>query len=194
VWDNLQGDLGLSGFVIMPVIAALAVPGVEVLAAVTSVVGSALLLALLLLRSTRVPRALILCVLVQGSLVLASVVGASVIERLVPSVEQLIAETPDPGGVEQARATAVLQRYRLVTAGSSETLTWIWGALAVWAPLLLLHPRSRMAFSSAGSLPNNPTVDAPMANDLTNVSAMDERTRARAYVEAARQVDEATRP
>lgn len=75
-WQDLQRNAPDSGYVLIPIFSALALPGIDVAAAVTTVVGSALLIALLLVRSTRVPRALLLCVILQGALVMASAVGA----------------------------------------------------------------------------------------------------------------------
>jgi hypothetical protein len=193
-WQDLLRNSSASGLVLMPIIAALAVPAIEVLAAAAYVLDSTLLVALLLLRSTRVPRALLLCVLLQSSLVLASVVGAAVIERLTPSLEQLIRETPDPAGVEQARATDALQRYGVVTRGASDTLTWPCLAMAFWTPLILLTARSRVTFAAAGPLQGDPTFHASARIDPANVSAMDDQTRARSYVDAAQQIDKATRP
>jgi hypothetical protein len=194
VWQDLQKNAGASGLVLMPIIAALAVPGVEVMTAAAFVIGSALLIALLILRSTRVPRALLLCALIQGPLVAASVVGTLVIERLTPSLEQLIRETKDPTGVEQKRAAEALQRYRVVTRGTSETLTWTLGAMVFWTPFLLLNARARMTFAGAGPYQEDPAIGARARIDPASVSAMDDRARARAYVDAARQVDETTRP
>jgi hypothetical protein len=194
LWQELQRNSGASGLVLMPIIAALAVPGIEALAAVAYVLDSALLVALLLLRSTRVPRALVLCVLLQGSLVAGSVVGTVIIERVTPSLEQLIRETPDPGGVEQERATEVLRRYGVVTRGASDTLTWAWAAMVFWTPLILLTSRARKTFAAAGGLHADPASGTSARIDPATVSAMDDRTRARAYVNAAQQIDRATRP
>ena len=94
---------------------------------------------------------LLLGVILQGALVLASAVGTIVVERLTPSIEQLVRSTPDPGGVEQAQIMAALQRYGAVVRGASETLAWSWGAIGVWAPLLLLSVRGRATFASHGS-------------------------------------------
>jgi hypothetical protein len=194
LWQGLQGDTGASGLVLMPVIAALAVPAVELIAAATQTIASVLLILLLLLRSSRVPRALLLCVLIQGGLVGSSLLGAMAVERLAPSVEQLIRETPDGAGTEQTRALDELQRYRAVTRGASQALTAAWVLLAAWAPLLLFNDRARTTFAP---------VDAPNAEarlgalphiDPAQVSAMTDRARAQAYVDAAKHVDEATPP
>ena len=89
-WQELQRNSAGSGYVLMPVFSALALPGVEAAAAAATTIGSALLIALLLVRSTRVPRALLLCVLLQGALVPASAVGTTVVVRVTPSIEQLV--------------------------------------------------------------------------------------------------------
>jgi hypothetical protein len=186
-WQDLQRNAPDSGYILMPIIAALAVPIVEAAAAAAAVLGSAFLIALLMVRSARVPRALLLCVLMQGALVLASAFGAVVVERVTPSIEALVRETPDPGGVEQNRAMDALQRYGAVVRGSTGTLAWSWGAIALWVPLLLLARGGREAFVATG----------PSHDDLvaaTPFSAMDDQTRAHAYQDAAQQIDRSTRP
>ena len=84
----------------------MALPAIDAAAAAATVVGSAMLIALLLVRSTHVPRALLMWMVLQGGLVLASAIGAFVVERLTPSIEQLVRSVPDPGGVESARIMA----------------------------------------------------------------------------------------
>ena len=113
----------------MPIFSALALPGIAAAAAAAAIVESALLIALLLVRSTRVPRALLLCVILQGGLVVASVVGAAIVDRLTPSIEQLVRSTPDPGGAEQAQILTAVERYSAVVRGASQTLAWGWGAM-----------------------------------------------------------------
>jgi hypothetical protein len=194
LWEGLQRSDGMSGLVLMPVIAALAVPGIDVVAAATHVGGSVLLLSLLLLRSSRVPRALVLCVLIQGGLVGASVLGTSAVERLAPSVEQLIRETPDAAGTEQMRALDELQRYRVVARSASQTLTAAWVLLAAWTPLLLFSGRARTTFAAAGPPHDGAIRGAGAHIDPAQVSAMGERARAQAYVDAAKRIDEATPP
>lgn len=189
-WQDLQRNAPDSGYVLIPIFSALALPGIDVAAAVTTVVGSALLIALLLVRSSRVPRALLLCVILQGALVMASAVGAVVVERLTPSLEQLVRSTPDPSSVEQAQILEPLQRYGTVVRGASETLAWSWGAIVVWAPLLLLSARGRGTFAAA------PDRAEPALGDRSthapDYSAMDDQARERAYLDAARQVDRTT--
>jgi hypothetical protein len=190
-WQGLQRNSPDSGYVLMPIFAALALPAVDAGAAAAIVVGSALLIALLLVHSTRVPRALLICVILQAALVLASAVGALVVERLIPSIEQLVRSTPDPSNVEQAQIVAVLQRYGAVVQRASETLTLSWGAIAVWVPLLLLSVRGRATFAAiTGS--GEPTLAAP-ATHAPSYSAMDDKARERAYLDAAEKVDQSTR-
>jgi hypothetical protein len=190
-WQGLQRNPADSGYVLMPIFAALALPGVDAAAAASAVVGSALMIALLLVRSTRVPRALLLCVILQGALVLASTVGAIVVERLTPSIEQLVRSTPDPGGAEQAQIMAQLQRYGAVVQDAGKTLAWGWGAIALWAPLLLLSVRARATFAAVAGT-GEQTLDG-MANHAPNFLAMDDQARERAYLDSAQQVDRSTR-
>jgi hypothetical protein len=160
-------------------------------AAVSTGVGSALLIALLLVRSSRVPRALLICVILQGALALASAVGGIVVERLAPSIEQLVRSTPDQSGVEHAQILAALQRYGAVVQGASKTLAWSWAVIAVWVPLLLLSVRARATFAAfAGS--GDPTIGG-LTDHVSNYSAMDDQARERAYLDAAQQVDRSTR-
>ena len=194
LWEGLQQSNGLSGVVLMPVFAALALPTLDAIAAATHTVGSVLLLLLLLVRSTRVPRVLVLCVLIQGGLVGASTLGTLTVERLAPSIEQLIRETPDAGGSEQMRAAQELQRYRAVTGGASRTLTAAWGLLAIWTPLLLFSGRARRTFAAADPTGNEATSGALPRIDPAHISGMADPARAQAYVDAAKHIDEATPP
>jgi hypothetical protein len=190
-WQGLQRNPADSGYLLMPIFAALALPGVDAAAAASAVAGSALMVGLLLVRSTRVPRALLLCVILQGALVLTSAVGAIVVERLTPSIEQLVRSTPDPSGVEQAQIMAQLQRYSAVVQAASKTLAWGWGAIALWAPLLLLSVRARATFAAVAGT-GELTLDG-MANHAPDFLAMDDHARERAYLDAAQQVDRSTR-
>ncbi len=190
-WQGLQRNSPDSGYVLIPIFSVLALPAVDAAAAAATVVGSSLLIALLLVRSTRVPRALLLCAILQGALVLASAVGELVVERLAPSTEELVRSSPDPGGVEQAQIMATLQRYRAVVRGASETMAWSWGAIAVWVPLLVLSVRGRATFAAVNGS-GEPTLGG-LAADAPNYSAMDDQARERAYLAAAQQVDRSTR-
>lgn len=193
VWQDLQRNAPDSGYVLMPIIAALAVPMIETAAALATVLASALVFPLLLVRSVRVPRALLVCVLMHGALVLAGAFGAVVVERVIPSIEALVRET-DPGGpgdAVQAQILDALQRYGAVVRRSTGTLAWAWGAIAIWVPLLLVTPRGRAAFAAAGPSHDD---DAPTIVLTPPLSAMDDQVRARAYRDAAEQVDRSTRP
>ncbi len=184
IWQSLQGDMSGSGLVLLPVFAALALPSVNTLTAAAAVVGAVLTMALLLVRSARVPRALLLYVMLLGALGVASATGALVVERLAPAFEELVRSTPDPGGAELARVLAEFQRYRDVARGSALALSSSWVLLLVWPPLLILTADGRTAFS-AGEGAGEPAPIDPAA---------DERTRERAYRDAARRIDQSTQP
>ena len=83
-----------------------------------------------------------------------------------------------------------LQRYGTVVRGASETLAWSWGAIVVWAPLLLLSVRGRATFAAAPG-PGEPAL-GDLSNDAPDYSAMDDQARERAYLDAAQQVDRTT--
>ncbi len=183
IWQGLQGDTAGSGLVLLPVFAALALPSVNTLAAAAVVVGAALTMALLLARSTRVPRALLLYVMLLGALVVTSATGALIVERLAPAFEELVRSTPDPGGVEQARALSEFQRYRGVARGSALALSLSWAVLLVWPPLLILTADGRTAFSAREG-----------AGEPAPIDPADERTRERAYRDAASRIDQSTQP
>jgi hypothetical protein len=185
-WQGLQRNGPDSGYLLIPVFSALALPGLAAAAATATIVEAALLIALLMVRSTRVPRALLLCVILQGGLVVGSAVGAVIVGRLTPSIEQLVRSTPDPREAEQAQILTSVRRYGDVVRNASQTLAWGWGVMAVWAPLLLLTPLGRATFAAIPD-PIEPAVPAP------NFPAMDEQARARAYQDAAQQIDRSTR-
>jgi hypothetical protein len=184
-WEELQRNTADSGYVLIPVFSALALPGIAAAAAAANLVESVLLIALLCVRSARVPRALLLCVILQGGLVVTTVVGAAIVDRLTPSIEQLIRSTPDPRGTEQAQFLTAIERYSAVVRGASRTLAWGWAAMVTWTPLLLLSPLGRATFAA---IPR-PTLSADRALDY---SAMDDEARERAYRDAANRVDRTT--
>ena len=186
-WKGI-GDSG--GLVLMPVMAVLAIPAIQTAAAVASVLTSVFLIALMLVRSTKLPRALLLCVLLQGALVLASTLGTVGVARLTPRLEQLVRETADPAGTERARNLEAIERYGMVVTQSSHALLWPWAAFAVWLTIVVLDVRSRT--SATGAVPR--AEDATSGAPQTPFVAMDDETRARAYADAARQVDRSTRP
>lgn len=184
IWQGLQGDMAGSGLVLLPVFAALALPSVNTLAAGAVVLGAALTMALLLVRSTRVPRALLLYVMLLGALVVTSAAGALIVDRLAPVFEELVRSTPDPGGAEQARVLSEFQRYREVARGSALALSLSWVVLLVWPPLLILTADARTAFSARDGAAEPAPIDP----------AADERTRERAYRDAASRIDQSTQP
>jgi hypothetical protein len=186
VWQDLQRNAPDSGYVLMPVFSVLALPGIAAAAAATAIIEAALLIALLMVRSSRVPRALTLCVVLQGGLIVGSAVGAAIVQRLTPSIEQLIRSTADPRDVEQEQILAAVQRYGAVVRDASQTLAWGWAAMIVWTPLLLLTAQGRATFAPI----TGPTEQSNVAPEY---SAMDEQTRERAYLDAAEQIDRSTR-
>jgi hypothetical protein len=127
-------------------------------------------------------------VILQGGMVVASAAGAILVERLTPSIDQLVRSTPDPDGTEQARVVAELQRYGAVVRGASQTLAWGWGAILVWAPLLILSGLGRATFAAAPGAGDPGT----QSDRAANFSVMDTEARERAYRDAARQVDRST--
>jgi hypothetical protein len=188
-WPGLFENSQYSGYVLMPIIAVLTPPGVDAIAAAGVVAGSALMFALLLVRSARVPTALLAWTVLQGALTLVIAAGTELVDRLAPSIEQLVRSTPDPNGVEQAQVMAELQRYGAVVRGASRTLAWTWGLIAVWVPVLLAGARGRATFAAVAdpSLPQAATREAPA------YSTLDGDDRRRAYEEAARRIDRSTR-
>jgi hypothetical protein len=189
-WQGLQQSGAGSGIVLIPIFYVLSLPAIETAAAVTSVVSSAVLLALMLVRSSRVPRALLLCAILQGGLVLAGAGGAVIVERLTPAIDEMVRSTPDPGGVEQTRVLTELQRYGAVVRGSSLTLAWGWGAMLLWAPVLILSALGRVTFAAVPG-PGEP---GGQDGDAPNYSTMEGASRERAYRDAARQIDRSTQP
>jgi hypothetical protein len=67
-----------------------------------------------------------------------------------------------------------------------------WGAIAVWVPLVLVSVRGRATFAATTDS-GEPTLGR-LAIHATNYSAMDDQAREDAYLDAARQVDQSTRP
>lgn len=147
-WGVFKDDAGMAGYILVPIAGVLVIPFLEGLAGVTATLSCAMLL--LFVRSTRMLRVLALGVVLTGTLLLAGSFGAATAERLSPSAERLIRETPDPEGVQQARALAIVQRYRTVTRASAATLGWAWVGLALWLPVLASSERRNVTSEISG--------------------------------------------
>ena len=179
VWRTANGPTAL---VFVPAMGVLLVPALEAIAALTLALSCGLLIALIAVRSSAAIRHAAIGAVLVGGLVGASGVGVVTTERLSPAVEDLIRETPDGGGQEQARALGMLTRHRAVGVESAWTLTWAWAALA----LLALATRAVL---------NRTTDDAADAlTALVPLEGLDETTRAQALLDAADRLHRTTPP
>jgi hypothetical protein len=175
-WPQPGGGAGMGlGFVLF--LAALGLPTLLLGAAASFAASAVFALLLIAARSHAFFRGFALCVVLQAALVLSGAALTSASRTLVPAVEQMIRETPDPGGVETARALTELGRYDEVTNGASRTLWWMLGASLVLLTVFL----TAAEFTPASAL--EPVQEQP---DLRSTSGAE---RVKAYEEAARRLE-----
>jgi hypothetical protein len=169
---------GPSALVFVPAIGVLLVPILEAAAAILVGLSCILLILLLAVRSAEAPRLTTIAAILLIGLVAGSWIGVATTARLAPVLEQVIRDTPDPGGLEQARARALLTRHRGVGADSAWMLSWATAAMV----LLALAARTLTA--------SVPAPD-PMASPL---HGLDDATRAQALLDAADHLHRTTTP
>ena len=116
VWESFNGP---SALVFVPAMGVLLVPIIEAAAAILVALSCVLLILLIAVRSAEAPRLTTIAAILLVGLVAGSWIGVVTTERLAPVLEQVIRDTPDPGGQEQARARALLARHRDVGTSSA---------------------------------------------------------------------------
>ena len=144
----------MSGIVLLPVAAALSPPLVELATMFGFVAGSAILLLLLLRRSPHFPRAYLVCVVLMGALVIASVIGASAATTAAAGIERLM-EDSRPRADEAAELRHVLGRYTGIVGSTAPVLVWTLCAYLFWLPAVYSSPRARTTFAARPAAPAN---------------------------------------
>lgn len=193
VWQAIERDSQFSGLILMPVVAVLGVPFLEAGATVSFLGGSAILLVLMMVRSRRFPRAFLMCVLMQGALVIASAYGMRIVAHVSPFIERAVTEGSTASTAQQRRALEEIQRYQSVVRATAVSLMWTWSGYLVWTPALFLSDRIRTTFAvvqpasiAAPLIDRIPTQDRFRRGDY---QAAGDESRARYYEEAARKLD-----
>jgi len=128
-----------SGLVLIPLAIAAAPPILELTALVACAATSLVMLARLMARSPQAPRVLLACVVLIGTLVIASVVGARASADAATAARALIDST-SPTASERAQLIDGVDRYeRAVTSGVAPLL-WTLAGYAACVPLLMSRP------------------------------------------------------
>ncbi len=175
VWESFNGP---SALVFFPAMGVLLVPILEAAAAILVALSCVLLILLIAVRSAQAPRLTTIAAILLFGLVAASWIGVVTTERLAPALEQVIRDTPDPAGQEQARARALLTRHRDVGSNSAWMLSWATVAMV----LLALGARTLTGSIAAPD---------PMAAPL---HGLDDADRAQALLDAADHLHRTTPP
>jgi hypothetical protein len=167
-WDIWSGgDANGSGLVLVPLAGALTPPMFELAAAVSMLAASAMLIALLLLRSQRFPRVYLVCVILLAALVIASVRGASAAALAGSAVQQLIVDTSVTAD-ESAQLSEGLQRYTRIVGSTAPVLVWTFCGYLVWVPALIFSRRARSTFGASGE---RRVLDPARAADLEAITS-----------------------
>ena len=146
-WDIWRGaDANGSGIVLLPLAAALTPPTIEFAAMVSLVVASVVLLVSLLSRSQRFPRIYLVCVVLSGALVIASVLGASAATLAGEAVAQLI-EGTSASAEESTQLRDALQRYTGIVGFTAPVLVWSFCGYLIWMPGIVFSQRARRTFA-----------------------------------------------
>jgi hypothetical protein len=145
IWSG--GSANGSGLILMPLAAVLTPPFFELLAMIGFVVASAILLALLLLRSEAFPRLYLASVILLAAFVISSMRGASAAMTAAQAVQQLVVDwsaTPE----ESAQLTELVSRYSRIVSSTAPVLVWTLLGYAVWIAPLMMSARARTTFVS----------------------------------------------
>jgi hypothetical protein len=188
LWPDLRGAQQFSGLIVIPLAAMFAVPCLETVTAGWFGVSALLLLLLVVLRSPRLPRAFLACVVLQATLVAASVFGHEAAAHVTAAVRDLVRDTGDAAfAAEQARALDAVGRYDVVLAASLRTLGWALVASLVWIPAFVSSAR---ASSRSPAITPPPRVD-PLRGVLTGSPhpGHEAADRERYYADAAERLD-----
>jgi hypothetical protein len=172
-----------SGLVMMPVIATMIAPLVELATAAAFAVSSLLLLPLLSASSWRFPRAFLICVLIQAALMFASIYGAEIASQVSSwVVSEMGRSATHTRTIEDVRALEAIARYNTVLASTSRALLWAFAAYAIWLIPLLGTERARETFAPA--LRSAHPIDEKTGS--LAVAGMSDEARRRFYADAAR--------
>jgi hypothetical protein len=146
LWDASGGNA--SGIVLLPIFGALTPPFLELATAVMFPIASIGLLALLIVRSVRFPRAYLVWSILLSTLVIASWIGANAALIAVDAIQRIIdGSNPRPDEVAQFRD--VLGRYTRAVSTTAPELGWTLCGYLIWLPAMVLSRRVHATFATA---------------------------------------------
>jgi hypothetical protein len=137
----------LSGIVLVPVAAALTPAAVEYAAMAAFTGASAMLLVLLLSRSTCFPRLYLVCMALFAGFVIASVRAVAGLMLAVEAFQELMQGT-NARPEEIAQVREVIGQHVGIVSSAAEILLWIVCGYLVWLPVLFTSRRVYTTFAS----------------------------------------------
>lgn len=144
LWEGANANG--AGLVLVPLAGALTPPLLELAAMLSFVVASPVLLMLLLSRSRRFPRLYLVCVVLLGGLVIASVRGAEGAMLAAKAVERLV-DSSSGSAEETAQLKQGLDRYTSIVGSAAPALVGTLCGYLLWVPALVFSPRVRSTFA-----------------------------------------------
>ncbi len=147
VLEQAMSTPEMSALILMPVVAALAIPLVQLATAAAFAAGSALCLLLLLTRSFRFPRAYLICLVMQAGLVVTTLHGCELAEQVSAWALGTIRASGEAMYTPEAvKIIGSLRHFDAVIHTTGDALLWTLGGYLLWVPLLLTSPRVRETF------------------------------------------------
>jgi hypothetical protein len=144
MWSGANANM--SGMVLIPLAAAMAVPALELATLLLFLSTPLILLPLLLIRSWRFPRVFLALIVMLAALTLVSVLGSVATSRAGEQVGQLIRETT-VSVEETTQLNGILTRYtRAITTTAPPLAAGLLGYL-LFVPPLLLSRRAELTFA-----------------------------------------------
>ena len=146
LWDASGGNA--SGIVLLPIFGALTPPFLELATVAVFPIASAVLLALMLARSVRFPRAYLVWSILLSALVLASWLGANAALIAVDAIQRIV-DGSNPRPEEVAQFRDVIGRYTRAVSATAPELGWTLCGYLIWLPAMVLSQRVHVTFAAA---------------------------------------------
>jgi hypothetical protein len=151
-WTGLERSDPYAGIIVLPILAALIVPALEVAAAFFLIAVPVAMMVLLLTRSHLFPKMFVMLSVCQAGLVLAGLFGSDAVSRLVAEAIPAMTAAPD---VEVQHAAEDLRRAEGVLVQTAAALVMPTVGYLVWLPFLSLSRRVGAFFTEgAGPAPS----------------------------------------
>jgi hypothetical protein len=151
--ELFRGGGQMSGLLFAPIFVVLYVPMLEAAAAFFLIAIPLLLLALFLTRSRNFPRAFVMMAICQSGLVLASVIAATIFDRLALEIMPVLTASGDPEG--QQVADALIRTQQVVQSTATGFLVPL-AAFCAWVPAMLTSRRIEAFFTAGAETPRDP--------------------------------------